>query len=82
MIISIPTQAGMINFCLNASMLKCIACVVSVLLLITGYATVQFATFILAASPQQFLRIVLFTVFSIGLVVVVRLLLAWKAGTK
>ena len=83
MIISIPTgTGGMYTFCFNAAMLKFFACVLGVLMLLTGYVIVQVSTFILSATPEQFIRIVLFTVFSLGLIVVVRLLLAWKAGAK
>jgi hypothetical protein len=46
MTISIPTEQGVINFCLNASLLKLLACVAIPLMLFTGYVTVQLATFI------------------------------------
>lgn len=78
MIISIPTQQGIINFCLNAAMLKLLACVLGVLMIITGYVVVQVSAFILNATPEQFIRIVLFTLFLIGLLLLGRFLLNRK----
>lgn len=81
MIISIPTQQGMINFCLNASMIKLLAFVAGFLVLVVGYAVVQLSTFILACTPGEFLRIVLFTVFVAGIGFLARFLLNRKGAT-
>lgn len=81
MIISIPTQQGMVSFALNAPLLKFLACVTIALVLIVGYAVVQLSTFLLSATPEQFLRIVLFTVFLVGLLFLVRFLLNRKGAT-
>jgi hypothetical protein len=75
MIVTIPTQQGMYTFCLNASMLKLLALAASMLMLLTGYVVVQLAAFILACTPQQFLRIVLFTLFLVGIGFLARFLL-------
>jgi uncharacterized membrane protein YphA (DoxX/SURF4 family) len=47
---SIPTEQRVINFCLNASLLKLLAGVAIVLMLFTGYVAVQLATFIQVAT--------------------------------
>lgn len=81
MIISIPTQQGMINFCLNAPLLKLLASVVSILMLLIGYAVVQLMTFILNCSPVQFLHIVICTAFLACIFFVARFLLTRKGAT-
>jgi protein-S-isoprenylcysteine O-methyltransferase Ste14 len=82
MIISLPTEQGMITFALNASMLKLIALAASVLMLLTGYVAVQLATFILDCTPQEFLRIVIFTTFTVGIVLFIRFLLNKWNGAR
>ena len=82
MIVSIPTSSGMVSICLSAFQLKLLATVFSVFVLFTGYCTVQLITFILVCTPQQFLRIVLFTAFIAAILFVVRFLFKKKAGAK
>lgn len=81
MIISIPTEQGTFNLCLNAPMIKFLACAALALVVIVGYAVVQLSTFILACTPEQFIRIVLFTLFLVGIVLVGRFLLNRKGAT-
>lgn len=80
MLISISTGSGIYTFGLNAALLKLLACVVSLVVLVVGYTTMQLTTFILSATPQQFLRIVLFTAFIICILFLARFLLRKKAG--
>ena len=81
MIISIPTQSGLYTFALNGDLLKLLAGVCGVLMLIAGYVIVQISTFILSATPVQFLRIVLFTAFLVGLIFLGRFVLNRKGAT-
>jgi hypothetical protein len=79
MIISFSsTNGAMIAFCVHAPLLKLLASVVGVMLLLTGYCIVQLSSFLLSATPVQFLRIVLFTLLVSGGVFIVRFLLNRK----
>lgn len=79
MIISFSsTNGAMIAFCVNTPLLKLLAGVAGIMLLLTGYCLVQLSSFLLSATPVQFLRIVLFTLLVSGVVFIVRFLLSKK----
>jgi predicted lysophospholipase L1 biosynthesis ABC-type transport system permease subunit len=81
MIISIPTSAGNINLCLPPQILKVIACTLGLLMLLAGYALVNLVQFVMTASPEQFIRIILVGIFMMS-ILIARSVLAWKAGAK
>jgi len=74
------TNGAMVAFCVNAFLLKLLASVVGIMLLLTGYCIVQLSSFLLSATPVQFLRILLFTLLVSGVVFMVRFLLSKKVG--
>lgn len=81
MIVTIPTQAGPLSFCLNAPMLKLIALLFGLISIVAGYAVVQLSAFVLACTPQQFVHIILFTAFLVGLLFLGRFVLNRKGAS-
>lgn len=74
MIISIPTQSGMFSFCLNGALLKLLASVLLALMLACGYCVMQFCTFVLQSTPEQFLRVVILAALVGGCILIARFL--------
>lgn len=82
MIISFTCDAKLYNFCVPLPLLKLVCVVLLAVSLMAGYCIVQLSAFILSATPEQFIRIVIFTAFTIITVVVIRLFLHKKAGIQ
>ncbi len=81
MIVSIPTSAGMINLCLTARLLKIIACIVGIGMILAGYTLMQLVSFVMTASPEQFVRVILVACF-VAIVFVVKNIAVCKAGGR
>ena len=81
MIISIPTSVGTINLCLSPQTIKVLACIVGVGMILAGYTVMQLISFVMSASLEQFIRLILVAILVVS-ILITRTLLAWKAGMK